>query len=327
MFKAQAPGRVGIIGNPSDGYGGAVVSCTIRNRATATIESADSLIVTTGNGDKIFNRAEDFVLRSDYYDIFRAVFAYFKLYSLKARIVLSTTIPKEAGLAGSTVALSAILMVILAYINKKYDQCYIAELNRFIEYNYLKCQCGYQDAYMTIFGGLKYLDFHGKEKYRELDEEPYAYVEKLNTNYKKLPFIIAHTGVKRNSGQYHLPIRRRWLNGEEKVVEAYKKISALASEGKEALLSGNWHRLAWLMNENHHIQESLAFCGEDNNRLIKTALNNGALAAKLAGAGGGGTIIALTIEPEKTKKALENVGVKQFIDLAPDDGGSIVSNI
>jgi len=60
------------------------------------------------------------------------------------------------------------------------------------------------------------------------------------------------------------------------------------------------------MNENHRIQDSLVDSGEQNNFMIRVAKQNGALGAKLAGAGGGGgTIIALTLEPERTKQALK----------------------
>ena len=45
MIRATAPGRAGIIGNPTDGYGGAMIACSIKNRATVTIEPADDLIL------------------------------------------------------------------------------------------------------------------------------------------------------------------------------------------------------------------------------------------------------------------------------------------
>jgi mevalonate kinase len=47
------------------------------------------------------------------------------------------------------------------------------------------------------------------------------------------------------------------------------------------------------MDENHAIQRDLGGSGESNERLIAAALEAGALGAKLAGAGDGGTIIAL----------------------------------
>ena len=55
------------------------------------------------------------------------------------------------------------------------------------------------------------------------------------------------------------------------------------------------------MNENHRlVDEMMIYCGfEDgagslNNMLIRTALENGAFSAKLTGAGGGGSVVALT---------------------------------
>ncbi len=39
------------------------------------------------------------------------------------------------------------------------------------------------------------------------------------------------------------------------------------------------------MNQNHQIQDSLSFSGDQNTELIEAAVAGGALAAKLAGAG------------------------------------------
>ena len=71
------------------------------------------------------------------------------------------------------------------------------------------------------------------------------------------------------------------------------------------------------MNENHRIQDSIADSGEQNNYMIKVAREHGAMGAKLAGAGGGGTIIALTLEPVITQEALLRAGAVCFVELAP----------
>ena len=95
----------------------------------------------------------------------------------------------------------------------------------------------------------------------------------------------------------------------------------IAREGKRALIDNNWDELAYQMNKNHEIQDSLADSGEQNNYMIKAARENGGLAAKLAGAGGGGTIIVLTFEPERVKKVLSTAGAEQFIELDPEAEG------
>ena len=45
MIRVTAPGRGGIIGNPSDIYGGTVVSCTIGERADVTVSASPKLIL------------------------------------------------------------------------------------------------------------------------------------------------------------------------------------------------------------------------------------------------------------------------------------------
>lgn len=321
MIIATAPGRAGIIGNPTDGYGGTMIACSIKNRAKVTIEKADQLIIENDFGRKVLRWKSDFENQGDYFDVVRAVLRYFKAYDMKARITVYTNVPVQAGLAGSTAVLSAVLAAVSTFLGYKYHRYHMAELNRIIELHYMKCHCGYQDAYMTTFGGLNYLDFRGKEYYKDLDKEIYATVEPLSQYVGKLPFVIAHTGIKHHSGNFHKPLRERWLEGERAVIEGYEEIAAIAREGKKALINQDWDELAYLMNKNHEIQNSLTDSGEQNLYMMKVAMENGALAAKLAGAGGGGTIIALTLEPERTIKALKEAGAEEFVELAPEADG------
>jgi galactokinase/mevalonate kinase-like predicted kinase len=327
MIKVTAPGRAGIIGNPTDGYGGSLISCSIKNRAEVTIQSDKGLILESENRRKELIWRNDYENKQDEFDIIRCVLRFLRLYNLKARITFKSNIPVQAGLAGSTALLSCVLSAVLAYTGIKINKYELAEMNRTIELNYLKCQCGYQDAYMTTFGVLCYLDFRGKEYYKDYLEEIYAVVENISSYVKDLPFVIVHTGIKHNSGDFHKPLRERWLDGDEAVIKGYKEIACIAREGKKALIKQNWEELAYLMNQNHKIQSSLAFSGEQNEYMIKIAKENGALAAKLAGAGGGGTIIALTLEPERTKKALIKAGADKLLELDPKAKGVTVEII
>jgi len=109
----------------------------------------------------------------------------------------------------------------------------------------------------------------------------------------ELPFALAFSGVSHHSGSVHGPIRARWERGDAEVVKAYERVAEIAREGKSALLRADWTRLGALMNENHAIQRRLGGSGEANERLVAAALGAGAVGAKLAGAGHGGTIVAL----------------------------------
>jgi len=256
MIKVSAPGRAGIIGNPTDGYGGSMIACSTKNRAYVTIERADDLIIENDMGKVVLKWENDFDNQGDYFDLVRSVLRYFKLYDMKGKIKSSTDIPVQAGLAGSTALLSCILAAVSAYAGISYNRYELAEVNRSIELNYMKTHCGYQDAYMTSFGGLNYPGFSRQGILQgPLIVSFYAVVEPLSSYVKTLPFVVAHTGVKHHSGSFHKPLRDRWLEGEETVVNAYRDIAHLAREGKKALIKGDWDQLAYLMNKNHEIQD------------------------------------------------------------------------
>ena len=46
-IRCSAPGRAGIIGNPTDMYGGAVLSCSVGLRAYVTVTPAPELVLET----------------------------------------------------------------------------------------------------------------------------------------------------------------------------------------------------------------------------------------------------------------------------------------
>ena len=307
-IHCSAPGRCGIIGNPTDMYGGSVISCSIKYRAYVTVEPSDQLEVVASGSRAVIKGPDDLRLSGDHCDVARAVLDYFRDHSLRCRISYRSDIPIKAGVAGSTALTVAILYGLLCSQGVERDRYHVAELARHIELNHLRVVCGYQDAYMCTFGGLNYMDFRGKEFYRDAADELYATVEPLDSFVPELPFVLVHTGVSHSSDAVHKPLRDRWLEGDRAVGEAYLKMAHLAREGKKALLRQDWQRLGRLMNQNHAMQRDLGGSGEANERLIGLALEHGGLGAKLAGAGDGGTIIALNPDPEEMIAALRAAG-------------------
>lgn len=280
-------------------YGGSVLSCSVPLRARVTITPAPTLTLVSGGRECLIGSDDDLRLCDDVFDVGRAVLQY--LHPRPAcRIEYESEIPVRSGMAGSTALLVAVLRGLLAWQGRNPHPYRLAETARDIERNHLRVVCGYQDAYMASFGGLNYMDFHGKQFDRQAEAELFATVEPLAPYVTRLPFVLAFTGVHHASNLVHKPLRERWLAGEAVVVSAYERIAEIARRGKKALLGNNWSLLGKLMNENHAIQRNLGGSGPDNERLIAAALEAGALGAKLAGAGDGGTIIALWPEVDDT---------------------------
>jgi len=326
LIIASAPGRCGIVGNPSDMYGGSVISCSTTERAYCEL-TTDVLVTTievSGVTQELTQISDLKLHDGDYLNVVRAVLsalevdpATCKPFGLKAY----TEIPMKAGLAGSTAILTAVVGAVLAYLEIGVQRHGIAELVRKIEREFLGIVCGYQDQYMSTFGGLNYMDFRDKSpSVMTEDEMVFATVENLNHYVGAPPLVLAHTGVQHHSGTVQTPLLERWLAGDTEVVDGNLEIAKLARAGKRALLSQDWELLGALMNQNHAIQKSLGGSAESNDRMIKAALDAGALGSKLAGAGGGGTIIAITTDPEAMGAALLAAGAEAIYTPRPLSG-------
>jgi galactokinase/mevalonate kinase-like predicted kinase len=300
----SAPARANLIGNPSDLYGGAVLGCSVPARARVEVTAAGALeLEAEGERTRIAGRA-DLRLQGDRFDVARASLRShleFKSELPAVRISYSSEIPFGSGLGGSTALLVSLLRALAAWRDESLSPYALAERSRAVERDLLGVACGWVDHYLCSFGGLRYVDLRGKEGEGRSPGEPFATVEDLAPHVPDLPFVLAFTGFSHHSGSVHGPIRARWERGEPAVVAAYARMTEIAREGKSALLSRDWERLGALMHENHALQRELGGSGEANERLIAAALGAGALGAKLAGAGGGGTIVALAPPGEAAK--------------------------
>ncbi len=329
-IRATAPGRTGIVGNPSDMYGGSVLSCTTAERAVCELTSADSLTLSAGEESVTITGDADLAARGDLLDLSRAVLRGMGVVPGMHRFCLrtETDIPMRAGLAGSTALVAAVYGTVSAYSGRREPPHEVAEAIRRIEYEQMGVICGFQDQYMTVFGGLNFMDFRGKGSHLAPDAQPFATVEPLAEYMRgEFPFLLANTGVQHHSGSAHKPTRERWLEGDAAVISGYNRLAELARGAKAALWRGDWETLASAMNENLRVQQGFGASGEACDRLAAAAMAGGASGAKLAGAGQGGTVLVLTREPERTAKALTEAGAARILYPRPSPGLTVETDV
>lgn len=294
VYVASAPGRCGIVGNPSDIYGGNVLSCSIPARATCRL--------TLGEATSL----------PDDLRLWNAVTARYPLDG-PVRVEWSTDVPRSSGLSGSTALLAATLACVLAARGESADidsdagKVQFAELVRDIERHEAGIMCGYQDAYMIVHGGLRLMSFAGKHP---VNPGPPATLQSVDA---PLPFLLISTGVERLSGSVHGPMAQRWMDGDREVIDAMDTIQQMAVEAASSIAQGNYQVVADAMRENHRLIKNLGGSGEPIDLLIERAEKHGARAAKLAGAGLGGTVIALTEDADALEIALREYGYVRFI--------------
>ncbi|RLE81823.1 MAG: hypothetical protein DRJ51_02985 [Thermoprotei archaeon] len=316
MRVYSAPGRVNILGNPTDGLEGAY----------AVISSAIDLRAYVYFGDKSpddpFSDIDPGIAR-----VFRGFTEVLKRYFPKIygeftndspRVNVRTEIPKASGLASSTALVAAFAYGLrdLYSHSKEVNDYVLAELITRGERT-AGIECGYADRYVSVMGGLAYMDFRGKLFHKPLFEEPFATYERLDRIVSYIPLLIVYLSIPRDSGAIHKVFRRAYLReymlwrkglierSEAKILNAMKRVGLTAIEGKTALLEEDWETFGKLMNINHkwvnYAMRLAGFkdgAGYYNNAVIRFALRKGALGAKLSGAGGGGSVLVLT-EPDK----------------------------
>jgi D-glycero-alpha-D-manno-heptose-7-phosphate kinase len=241
------------------------------------------------------------------------------------RIATWTDVPRQSGLGGSSLFVLltlAGLREFYALDRREHNDYVLAELAQRVEAKELGITCGFADRYVPLFGGLAYLDYRGKLYHRTIGQEPYVTYERLDPWVDDLPLVAISTGVVRDSGDVHGRMRPRFLQehtewndtGWDAMPPMVRFMSGAwetAWRGKIALLERDWETFGTLMNQNHRlVNDMMTYCGFNdgagwaNNLCIETALKNGALGAKLTGAGSGGSVFAL-VRPGEESKLME----------------------
>ncbi len=333
-YQLTIPARINLLGNPADGNEGAyaILSTAIELFAGATVEPAQGLVLESLQrfedrleieGHAEFGQEELPIPYNGQMDLLKG--AVNRLYRHSAefrlkfarhgvRMAVWTEVPRQSGLGGS----SLLVLLALAGLREVYEldrrvhnDYYLAELAQRVEARELGITCGFADRYVPLFGGIAYLDFRGKLHHKEIGSEPYVTYEPLDAWVDDLPLVAVCTGVERDSGDVHSRMRPRYVAQHDDwisrggapptMVRLMQSAWETAWRGKIALLQRDWQTLGALINENHClVNEMMTHCGFPdgagwaNNLFIEAALAHGALGAKLTGAGGGGSVFALT---------------------------------
>ena len=118
--------------------------------------------------------------------------------------------------------------------------------------------------------------------------------EALKVNKEELErrIAICYTGEPRLSGINNWEIYKRHIDGDTQLFELFDGIRDSARNMREALLADDWDGVARVMKNAYPNRKRLAptITTPQMEMLVEKALANGAEAAKVCGAGGGGCI-------------------------------------
>ncbi|MBM4269556.1 MAG: mevalonate kinase [Deltaproteobacteria bacterium] len=128
-----------------------------------------------------------------------------------------------------------------------------------------------------------------------------------------LPLVVALSGSRHDTGRSVLGLRDRARAAREIYAPVFSAIGALVRAGRTAIEAGDAPRLGEILTMNHGLLRACGVSTPELDRLVDVALREGALGAKLTGAGGGGAAIALASgEPGELAERLSRSGWESF---------------
>lgn len=322
MIITRTPFRVSFLGGGSDipwfyeNYGGGAVISTAINQymyltAHPMFDSSDVLLKYS----TIEKVAEVSELK---HPIAREVLSMFRARGLD--ISVTADIPAGTGLGSSSAFTVGLLQMISSLEGKFLTKHELAELACEIEIGKLGEPIGKQDQYASAVGGVN------------------LHLFQADGTVESLPLVLT-------------PESRNWLNSSMLLVRVdstTRSASAvLLEQSQQAKARPEIHKslvelrdltlaafpelqrdiktLGSLMNESWDLKKKSS-PGATNatiDDLIDLGLRNGALGAKLLGAGKGGFVLFI-VEPEQQSKFIDALGIRKVFSIKTDDQGSAV---
>ncbi|MBA3632787.1 MAG: GHMP kinase [Acidobacteria bacterium] len=304
IIESCAPTRVDLAGGTID-----IPPLFLFHEDAATVNFAVDLMahcrIETRDDDKIviesIDRAEKFETSlgkiSQLKDELRLELLSKLVYFFKPEVGFTITTKSEApagaGLGGSSTLNIACIGALNRLVGNRYTPDKFIPIAANVETQVIKVPAGFQDYYSAQYGGAACIHFRPDGIEREaLDFDTKTLEERI---------VVCYTGEPRNSGTNNWEITKRHIDGDVKTFVVFEGIRDTSLNLREALLANDWIKTGEILKAAHPQRKSLSpnITTPQMNLLIKKAENNGAIATKVCGAGGGGCIAFFCEEGRK----------------------------
>jgi D-glycero-alpha-D-manno-heptose-7-phosphate kinase len=286
-----------------DRFGGAVLNMTIDLYAYAIIEPAvDGRVVICapdiGGACEIF-AGESWQVSGKlalHLAVYRRMVEEFNGgREMACRITTFCDAPPGSGLGTSSTMVVALVKAFAVWLNLPLGEYEIAQLAFEIERLDVGLAGGRQDQYAAVFGGVNFMEFfEGRVVVNPLRVKGWIQAEMESS------LVLFDSGVSRASAEIIEAQTGNLVSGRGATLDALHALKADAVRMKEFLLRGDFARFAGVMRETWEAKKRLAD-GISTARLeavVAAAMQAGALAAKVSGAGGGG-VLTFLVPPER----------------------------
>lgn len=327
QIRSRAPLRLGLAGGGtdllsySDLYGGAVFNATLGMYAYCTlIPTNDNRIKITAydNNNSLDTESvaqfdivdNNLILHKGVYN--RIVRDYNDNKPLSFIMSTSNDAPVGSGLGTSSTMIVAILEAFDKWLGLGLSDYTKAYLAYDIERNDLKLAGGKQDQYSAVFGGFNLMEFQ-KDRSTVINS---LRIDKAILNELECSLLLYYNGKSRSSAAIISEQIKNTKNNNEKTIDAMHKLKENAYQMKNEILTGNIQGFADIIRETWENKKktSSIISNKELEKTINFAMQNGAEAVKVSGAGGGGFLMLYCnpINRQKLIDALQQLNGKVY---------------
>jgi D-glycero-alpha-D-manno-heptose-7-phosphate kinase len=333
LIESSAPTRVDLAGGTIDIWplylfhpGAATLNFATSLRAHCQINTRDDgRIVLESRDRKVAFETElaamEDLIREERLELISKLVHFFKP-TTGFHLIANSQAPAGAGMGGSSALAIACIGALNRLVGNRYDERKFITIAANVETTVIRVPAGFQDYYSAQYGATSCVHFRPDGIEREL----------LAIDEKKLEdrIAICYTGEPRLSGTNNWEIFKRHIDGDPELFTIFEGIRDSAVGMRQALLADDWSRVREIMRAAYPNRKRLApgVTTPQMDRLVEKALANGAEAAKICGAGGGGCIAFLCAEGRKAdvESALAGEKGAEVIDWKFSREGLIVTD-
>jgi glucuronokinase len=281
IINSKAHARVGLVGNPSDGYYGKTIAVILSNfAAEITLYESPELEIVPGQEDTPTYAspaalAEDVGLNGYYGGVrlIKATISRFARKFLSDRnanelpnftIRYKTNIPRQVGLAGSSAIITATTRALSEFYDVEMDKQAMPTFVLEVETNELGIAAGLQDRVIQTYEGAVYMDFDRET----VERTGHGLYEPLDVSLLPPLFVAYRTDVAELSTVTHTDLRTRFDLGDATVVDGMATCAGLANQARELLAGGRGAEIGELLDLNFDARRSMCEIDPLNQRLI-----------------------------------------------------------
>lgn len=310
VVRARAPLRLGLAGGGTDVspycdmHGGYVLNATIDRYAYAVIKTLSEPIVrfvaTDQRTEKVNPLSALFPLNGEM-DLHKAVYnEMIQHYNGGKAISLELSTfcdaPAGSGLGSSSTLVVVMIRAFVELLNLPLDDYAVAQLAFKIERVDCGLQGGKQDQFSATFGGFNFMEFYADDRtiVNPLRIKNWIICE------LEASLVLFYTGVSRESAKIIADQSGNVKEGSADTMEAMHGLKHEALAMKESLLKGDFEGIVESMRQGWENKKRSAKTVSNPHieKIYDAAINSGALAGKVSGAGGGGFMM-FYVPPEK----------------------------